>query len=118
MKLRIRGNSLRLRLARTESADLARLGFVEDRVQLGAKSDCTLVYRLELSSEVTKPTAVFPGAQICVRLPLAAGREWARNKSVGLYSEESWGLKLSIEKDFKCHGVRPEEDDSDGFENL
>ena len=117
MKLRILGNSLRLRLTRTEIAELAVHGLVENRVQLGALSHCALTYRVKLSDEVAEPVVVFEDSQICVRLPAAAGKEWAQNGTVGLYGEASWGLKLSVEKDFKCLDPRLTEDESDAFEN-
>src|SRR5579871_3556141 len=99
MKLRIRGNSLRVRLTRTEIADLAETGGIENRVQLGAQPDCALVYRLELSGAIATPETAFQKSQICIRLPLAEALAWARGKAVGIYGEESWGLKLAIEKD-------------------
>ena len=117
MKLRIRGNSLRLRLTRTEMAGLVGCGFVENRVQLGRQPGCALVYRLELSDTLTKPTTVFADAKICIRLPAVEARNWARNETVGIYAEESWGLKLAIEKDFKCLDPRLGEDESDAFAN-
>lgn len=117
MKLRIRGNSLRLRLTRTELAELAGTGTVVNQVQLGVFPDCALVYRMELSDEAIKPVVVFRNSQICVSLPSVQAREWARSESVGIYSEESWGLKLIVEKDFKCLDPRIGEDESDAFEN-
>ncbi len=117
MKLRIRGNSLRLRLTRTEIARLASDGFVADRVQLGAHPDCVLSYQLVLSNAVNKVIVTFQVAHLDVLLPTAEGRDWARTDKVGIYSEESWGLKLAIEKDFKCLDPRLDEDESDAFEN-
>lgn len=117
MKLRIRGNSLCMRLTRTEIAELVATGTVGDRVRLGELPEHALVYRLELSDAVTKPTTTFQASQLCVRLPEAEGREWAQNERVGIYGEESWGLKLIIEKDFKCLDPRLGDDESDAFEN-
>lgn len=117
MKLRIRGNSLRLRLTRTEVAELAAAGFVEERAQLGTTPDCALVYRLELSPTAPRPTASFHGSQINILLPATEGRAWAQNDTVGIHGEETWGLKLTIEKDFKCLDPRRDEDESDAFEH-
>jgi hypothetical protein len=86
-------------------------------VQLGAQPDCALVYRVELSGAAEKPEAVFQKSQICIRLPLAEAMAWAHGQSVGIYGEEPWGLKLAIEKDFKCLDPRLGEDESDAFEN-
>jgi len=117
MKLRIRGNSLRVRLTRSEIAQLAETGLIENRVQLGALPDCALVYRLELSGAAVRPETVFQKSQICIRLPRAEAMAWSKGQSIGIYSEEAWGLKLAIEKDFKCLEPRPDEDQSDAFEN-
>ena len=108
---------MRVRLTRTEIAELAGTSAIESRVQLGAQSDCGLVYRLELSGSAVKPETIFQKSQICIRLPRAEALAWAHGQSVGIYSEEAWGLKLAIEKDFKCLEPRSDEDDSDAFEN-
>src|SRR5579862_1085329 len=117
MKLRIRGNSLRVRLTRSEITELVETCVIENRVQLGAQPECALVYRLELSGAVAKPETVFQQSQIRIRLPLAAAMAWAHGQGIGIYGEEAWGLKLAIEKDFKCLEPRPGEDESDAFEN-
>src|SRR6266849_1718423 len=100
MKLRIRGNSLRLRLTQTEVAELVRAGRVEDRTQLGQDATLGLVFRLQLSAFRLVPGVEFDGGRITVSLPEARAKSWARENEVGMYGEESWGLKLSIEKDF------------------
>lgn len=117
MKLRIRGNSLRLRLTKTEVTDLAAAGCVEDRVQLDPNPDCALIYRLELSPTATQPAISFRDSQIRIVIPAKEGRAWADNDTVGIYGEETWGLKLTIEKDFKCLDPRRDEDESDAFEH-
>lgn len=117
MKLRIRGNSLRLRVTKTEVAGLAATGFIEERTQLGTDPDSALVYRLELSETATRPTTLFRNSQIRILLPATEGRAWTGNETVGIYHEEAWGLKLAIEKDFKCLDPRRDEDESDAFEH-
>ena len=49
-------------------------------------------------------------------LPEAAARVWSAGMEVGLYSEQSWGLTIAVEKDFKCLEPRPGEVDTDAFE--
>ena len=117
MKLRIRG-SLRLRLTQTEVAELVRAGRVENRTQLGQDATLGLVFRLQLSSFRLAPGVEFDGGRITVSLPEAQARSWARENEVGIYGEESWGLKLSIEKDFQCLDQRPNENDSDAFDRT
>ncbi len=118
MKLRIRGNSLRLRLTQTEVAELVRAGRVEDRTQLGQDATLGLVFRLQLSAFHLVPGVEFDGGRITVSLPEARAKSWARENEVGMYGEESWGLKLSIEKDFQCLDQLPNENDSDAFDRT
>src|SRR5258706_6103110 len=107
MKLRIRGNSLRLRLAQTEVARLVRAGRVEDRTQLGQDPGLSLEVRLQLSEFRLVPGVEFDGGRITVSLPEAQAKSWARENEVGIYGEEPWGLKIIIEKDFQCLNQRP-----------
>ena len=118
MKLRIRGNSLRLRLTQTEVAELVRAGRVENRTQLGHDPALAFVLRLQLSAFRLVPGVEFDGTRLTVSLPEAQSKSWARGNKVGIYSEEPWGLKLSVEKDFQCLDQRPNEDDSDAFDRA
>jgi hypothetical protein len=118
MKLRICGNSLRLRLTQTEVAELVSAGGVENRTQLGQDPAQAFVFRLQLSTLRLIPGVEFGGGRITVSLPEAQARSWARENEVGIYSEEPWGLKLSVEKDFQCLDQRPNEDDSDAFDRA
>jgi hypothetical protein len=118
MKVRIRENTLRLRLTQTEVAELARAGQVENRTQLGQNPAAALVCRLQLSTFRVVPGVEFEGNRITVSLPELEAKAWARDNEVGIYGEEPWGLKLSIEKDFQCLDQRPNEDDSDAFDRT
>ena len=118
MKLRIRGNSLRFRLTQTEVAELVRAGRVENRTQLGQDAALGLVFRLQLSAFRLVPGVEFDAGRLTVSLPEAQAKSWARENEVGIYGEESWGLKLSIEKDFQCLDQRPNENDSDAFDRA
>lgn len=118
MKLRIRGNSLRLRLTQSEVAELVRVGGVENRTQLGQDATVGLVFRLQVSSCRLAPGVEFDGGRITVSLPEAQAKSWALENEVGIYGEEPWGLKLSVEKDFQCLDQRPNENDSDAFDRT
>ncbi len=83
MKLRIRGNSLRLRLTQTEVAELVRAGRVEDRTQLGQDATLGLVFRLQLSAFRLVPGVEFDGGRITVSLPEAQARSWAPENEAG-----------------------------------
>ena len=116
MKLRIRENTIRLRLTQTEVAELVRNGRVENCIQLVKEAVRGLVFRLQLSPFRLAPGVEFDGRQITVSLPEAEARSWARENKVGIYGEEPWGLKVSVEKDFQCLDHRPNENDSDAFD--
>ena len=64
MKLRIQGNSLRLRLTRTEVTQLHDSGHVESSIQFAPGR--SLTYALEGSPHATSVTASFDGRSILV----------------------------------------------------
>jgi hypothetical protein len=118
MKLRVRGNSVRLRLTKTEVADLARLGAIEETAQVGPAAGALFRYRIELDEAAPAPSSQLEGAKIIIILPAPLARAWALGDGeVGIYSETAWGLKLAIEKDFQCLTPRQGEDDTDAFEH-
>ncbi|HVF28377.1 MAG TPA: hypothetical protein VM943_09070 [Pyrinomonadaceae bacterium] len=118
MKLRILGNSLRLRLTRSEVARLGDGGRVEETIHFGANRN--LVYRLEASSDEDAINADYQNDCITVRLPVGAAREWANSERISLGGEQRLdgggaALKLLIEKDFACLTERRGADDADTF---
>lgn len=114
MKLRLRDNSLRLRLDRKEVAALALARSAEGRTSVSP--DQPLVYRVGLSADAQEPQVSFDGGVIAVLIPEAAGRRWAESDDVGIYATTPWGLRLTIEKDFRCldAGAR-DEDESQAY---
>jgi hypothetical protein len=110
MKLRIRGDSLRLRLTRGEVRRLRETGSVVETIHFGASE---LHYELR-SVDVDTPVASFDGARIVVSLPRAAADAWADGDEVGI-AVELGPLSLLIEKDFRCLAPREGEDDGDAF---
>ncbi len=102
MKLRIRGDSMRLRLKRSE-VDLLATGasIVEETHFPGA----VLTYRLDVSDN-TRISANFDNGSLVVSLPRPKVLAWASSDEVSLFAEQqlegSRSLSLLIEKDFKC----------------
>jgi hypothetical protein len=113
MKLRLKGNSIRLRLTQGEVARLAETGAVEERVEFG-NSGRTFVYAVEATGDGKEVAAEFVADRIRVVIPAAAAREWAQSDEVGLYATPD-GLSISVEKDFACVKPRAGEDESDMF---
>lgn len=117
MKLRIKDNSVRLRLARSEVDILRDRGEVVART--GFPGSRTFQYRVESSPASVSPTALFSDNTVTVRCPEADVLLWAKTDQVSLSGEQTLddGEKLTIlvEKDFACLTPREGEDESDRF---
>jgi len=116
MKLRLHGNSVRLRLNQAEVAQFSKTGFVEDSVHFG-HGEC-LTYALESLSDLPGPRAAYRGGSLRVQIPSAAATEWSTTDRVGVSGEQPLGngkhLSILVEKDFQCvHGER----DPKAFQN-
>ena len=121
MKLRIRGNTLRLRLTRAEVARLGETGRVTDAIVFGAGPGEALTYAVETSAAVAEVGATFSGGHITVLLPERLARTWLDTEQVGISAEPTTGadagaagrLEILVEKDFACLDRR--DDDADAF---
>jgi hypothetical protein len=107
MKLRIQGNSLRLRLSQSEVAQFSKTGFVEDSVQFGPGAN--FAYTLESSSSIRSPQVSFQNGWLKFQVPGAVATEWFTTDRVGISTdqplESGKHLSILIEKDFQClHG--------------
>lgn len=102
MKLRIRGDSIRLRL---KVGEVSRVAAGESIVEQTHFPDSVLTYRLE-ASENGNTTTTFRDGNLVVQLPRADLEEWAGNDTVSLNSEQDvaggGSLSLLVEKDFEC----------------
>lgn len=131
MKLRIRGNSLRLRLLRGEVQQFGETGRVTETIQFGASPAAQLSYILEADSEARQITTHFADNQITVKIPNNLAQNWVESEQVSLMSEqpvenekqngtEKNGapenvLKILIEKDFVCLDRKNDPDNIDAF---
>ncbi len=102
MKLRIRGNSIRLRLKRGEVDDLAAGNKLVEETEF---PESAFGYSLELSDDEDM-VAGFEDGWIAITMPREIIPEWADTDLVSLYSEQKLSggslLKLLVEKDFSC----------------
>src|SRR5688572_31773850 len=100
MKLRIRGNSLRLRVSKTELAKLAETGKAEDTVRFS--SELGLRYGIEVRP-TGAVTAVFAESAILVTLPKARLDLWLRPGEISVEGSQPVGggkvLQILLEKD-------------------
>ena len=117
MKLRIKGNSLRLRLSRPEVNQVAAEGRLENQTDFGAG---VLRFVFAASKEAAALSARFEEGSILVVAPIAQVAAWAANEDVGLYGEQSVSetdvLSIAVEKDFRClDRSRAEDDEADNY---
>jgi hypothetical protein len=118
MKLRIKGNSLRLRLSKTEVEKLAVAKYLEERTLFGRK---TFGYVLQVKDAGDELSADFDGSKITVFIPEIFIKDWAVNDVIGFNAtrevSDAESLYILVEKDFKCLDEATE-DQSDNYENL
>lgn len=118
MKIRIRGDSIRLRLKRGE---VARIAEGESIVENTHFPGSVLTYRLDVTED-DAINASFERDQIAVSLPASQVAAWADTEEVSLTAiqrlDDGSDLVLLIEKDFTCldpgHS-RDVEDDADSY---
>ena len=118
MKVRIKGNSIRYRLTKTEIANFGKQGWLEEMTEF--LNGPSFHYRLERKAGIEKMEASFSGNRICIFVPENIAAEWTTTDVVGFDTKMDIGdgkdLFLLIEKDFVCldHTF---EDQSDNYEN-
>ncbi len=119
MKLRILGDSLRLRLSQSEVKQFGETARVEQSIRFGPGSAMT--YAIEHDASVQEVRASFEGSAVTVRMPSSVAQAWVGTDEVTIRGEQPLDgdapLSLLIEKDFKCAIPRPGEEDYDGFEH-
>lgn len=119
MKLRLRENSIRLRLLQTEVKQLRETGNVSERIIFGINPTETLTYSLRVSEDAETIYAQIIDNHIEIFLPLNEAETWADTNEVGLYSTQKIGdlgeLKITIEKDFVCVERPNDKDNKDAF---
>jgi hypothetical protein len=117
MKIRIKGNSIRLRLTITEVETFGATGrYSESTQMLGGE----LHYSLLRSEEHDTLAAAWKGGLVEVYMPHAIADEWVNSEEVGfqhiLPLPQGGELFLLIEKDFVCLD-NTFEDQSDNYPN-
>jgi hypothetical protein len=108
MKLRLLGNAVRLRLAKSEVEQLVEVGIVEESVDFLPKP---LVYIILASQDGSQIEATFLNGWITISVPEKAIHEWASGNEVGMKGTFR-GVSVLIEKDWSCmHGEEGENQD-------
>jgi uncharacterized protein DUF7009 len=118
MKIRIKGNSIRVRLTRSEVDNFGKTGYLEELTEFGSN---TFIYALRSVPEGNQLSAAFDASKIIVTVPDSITREWTSTDKVGFDNHMDIGngkqLFLLIEKDFKCIDAPSNEDQSDNYEH-
>lgn len=118
MKLRILGNSIRLRLTQTEVRKLGEGQTISETTQFGPNN--YLEYKLR-GVDIADIQAHFQNGEITIELPKNISNPWAKGTEISLRKnieiEGETTLSVLVEKDFKCKTDRVEEDEEDMFPN-
>ncbi len=116
MKIRIKGNSIRFRLTRSEVETLCDKGSIEEIVQFGEQE---LTYAVQ-RSQVEFMEASYKDNTIVLHISELKIQGWEVNETVGFEStvttSSNTTLQLLLEKDFVCLDERLE-DQSDNYPN-
>ncbi|HEY9533907.1 MAG TPA: hypothetical protein VIQ77_05195 [Mucilaginibacter sp.] len=111
MKIRIKGNSIRYRLTKTDVDQFNKAYYLAESTNFGSTQ---LIYALE-AKEQDAVTTSFIDNKITVTVPIAKAVELAKTDTVGFDGKDG-ELYLLIEKDFKCLDDVAE-DQSDNYPN-
>ncbi len=120
MKLRLRENSIRLRLLHGEIVRLRESGKISENIRFNESR--TLTYTLVISKETKEISARFEASEIVVAIPFEAARNWMETNLVNLEYEQKIGenstLKILLEKDFACSEKIFDQDNADVFPHF
>ena len=105
MKLRMKGNSIRLRITPSEMKRLLESGRLEEAVWLGWGPECVLTYVLQREDNAESIAVRYKSPEILVVVSNSMVEEWAKSTEEGIYGQIETGagpLDVAIEKDFAC----------------
>ncbi len=118
MKLRINGNSIRLRLSKTEVAAFGATGMITTAIEFATNS---LQYVLKKETNADAIYADMANNTITVFIPTSMATDWVNTDIIGLeYTMNLLNgnkLHILVEKDFKCIDSASGEDQTDNYEN-
>ena len=86
MKLRIKGNSLRLRVSRSELALFQAGGRIEETIHFTAAPEANLTYALESALQASPVTVRYGSREVTVILSRDRARIWEAPSEVGVYT--------------------------------
>ena len=117
MKIRIKGNTIRLRLSKTDLHTLAQNNTVTEKTSFGINE---LVYELKPVHTSDALSASFENNKISILIPAQFSTSWNKNEIVNIDAKQNIGngetLYILVEKDFQCLD-KTTEDQTDYFIN-
>ena len=120
MKLRIKGNSLRMRISRSEMERLVAVGRIEDTVQFTPVEGESFTYALAHDARTKSVEIRYVPGSVSVVVPSAQVGRWTEESEVGIYEslalDSERSLELILEKDFACSDGS-DADNADTFRN-
>ncbi|HMC98566.1 MAG TPA: hypothetical protein VKH37_00385 [Ferruginibacter sp.] len=118
MKIRIKDNSIRIRLTRSEIDKFGREGNVSSSTEFGSS---TFTYAIRVDERVKELSAELVNNTLTMFVPLSVARQLMETDAIGFNNKMIFpngnSLFLLIEKDFKCLDNEVLEDQSDNFDN-
>ena len=119
MKLRLKNNSVRLRLTQSEVARFSETGQIQEVIDFGGEPHKQFIYALERRAEIEEIQSHIANNHITIFVPEQIADEWTKTRKVGIENVQAIGdgktLRLLIEKDFACLEPRQDEDEQDAF---
>lgn len=118
MKIRIKGNSIRLRLTKTDVSDLKEKGLVREKTVFN--NETVFNYALFIDAKSEEINAKYAEKTIEIFLPEKEAKILTDSQEITVknsqYNGEEGGLFILIEKDLQCLDTTSE-DQSDMYEN-
>jgi hypothetical protein len=106
MKVRIKGDSLRLRLSRSEVSRVLSGDRLEETIHFGPEPNASFTYALQQESSERRSTIQYSGNEVTITIPASRAQLWGVTDQVGIAEDinlgENGSLALLIEKDFAC----------------
>ena len=120
MKLRIKGNSLRVRVSRSEVRRLLAGSCLEETIHFTPEAGAVFTYALQQDRLLSRPAVQYTANRVTILIPAGQANAWGTSDQVGIEEDISLGdlgsLAILIEKDFACLD-RSDEDNEDTFPN-
>jgi hypothetical protein len=120
MKLRIKGNTLRIRVSRSEVARLLAGDRLEETIHFSPAPVAKFTWALQQQQSLSRPTVRYTENRVAILLPADEAKIWGTTDQVGIAENMDLGnlgsLGLLVEKDFACLD-RSDEENEDTYPN-